>query len=207
MINLISESIDEGLTSEQVQQQLTNENININARTIRRRLNEAGFKYMKPLPKSLLTEHHQRKRLSWAKSLINFDWNQVIASDETVFRVHDVKRFYWQRPGEREVCRTVKYSIKINAWGCLSSGGFGRIICFKENMTSTVLCDKIYTNALLPSASKLFAQNEVWLLLEDNDPKHRSKYSVGWKEDHGIETLPWSSLSPDMNPWKVSGLY
>ena len=59
---------------------------------------------MKPLQKPLLTEYHQRKRLSWARSLINFDLDQVIASDETVFRVHDVKRFYWQHPGERKVC-------------------------------------------------------------------------------------------------------
>lgn len=178
IINSISEGIDEGITSEQVEKQLTNENSNVNARTIRRRLNEAGFKYMKPLSKPLLTEHHQRKRLSWARLLINFGWNQVIASDETVFRVNDVRRFYWQRPGQRKVCRTVKYSMKINAWGCLSSDGFGRIICFKDNMTSTILCDKIYTNALIPSANKLFGQNE----------------------DHSIETLPWPSLSPDMNP-------
>lgn len=200
IINSINEGMDKGIISEEAQEQLANENINVSARTVRRRLNEAGFKYMKPLSKPLLTEDHQRKRLSWARSLIGFDWNQVIASDETVFRVNDVRRFYWQRPGERKVRRTVKYSVKINAWGCLSSGRFGRIICFKDILNSAFLCDEVYTNALLPSVNKLCARNEDWLLLEDNDSKHRSKRSVDWKEDHGIETLPWPSLSPDMNP-------
>ena len=91
IINSISEGMDEGIISEQVQEQLANENINVSARTVRRRLNEAGFKYMKPLSKPLLTEDHQRKRLSWARSLTNFDWNQVIASDETVFRINEVR--------------------------------------------------------------------------------------------------------------------
>ena len=38
-----------------------------------------------------------------------------------------------------KVCRTIKYSIKVNAWCCLSSVGFGRIICFKNNLTSYFL--------------------------------------------------------------------
>ena len=200
IIDSVRHDVDEGITSEKIQEQVLNENIDVSARTIRRRLGEAGFKYMKPLSKPLLTEHHQRKRLLWAKSLVNFDWDQVIASDETVFRIHEVKRFYWQRPGERKVCRKVPYSIKMNAWGCLSSTGFGRIICFKNNMTSAFLCDNIYPNALLSSAHRLFGRSQDWILLEDNDPKHRSRYSVRWKDDHDVETLPWPSLSPDMNP-------
>jgi transposase len=200
MIDLVREDIDEGLTSEKIHGQLMNENINVSDRTVRRRLSEAGFKYMKPLSKPLLTERHQRKRLSWARSFISFDWNRVIASDETVFRLHDVKRFYWQRPGERKVCRKVPYSIKINARGCFSSTGFGRIFCFKENMNSIFLCNNIYKNVLLPSTHELFGRNRNWLLLEDNDPKHRSRYSMKWKDDHHIETLLWPSLSPDMNP-------
>jgi transposase len=38
------------------------------------------------------------------------------------------------------------------------------------------------------------------VLARDNDPKHRSNYSRTWKSDHQIVTLPWPSLSPDINP-------
>jgi transposase len=51
----------------------------------------------------------------------------------------------------------------------------------------------------LPSARRHFGQSR-WFLLEDNDPKHRSNYSRTWKSDHQIVTLPWPSLSPDINP-------
>ncbi|CAF3097676.1 unnamed protein product [Rotaria sp. Silwood2] len=145
-------------------------------------------------------EHHQKKRLTWARSLMNYDWNQVMATDESVFRLYDIKGFYWQRPGERKICRKVKNTIKINAWCCLSAVGFGRIVCFKNNFNSTFLCNNIYHDGLLPAAREHFGRSRNWVLLEDNDPKHRSKASVKWKEDHHVKTLPWPSLSSDMNP-------
>ncbi|CAF4606659.1 unnamed protein product [Rotaria sp. Silwood2] len=144
-------------------------------------------------------EHHQKKRLTWARSLMNYDWNQVMATDESVFRLYDIKGFYWQRPGERKICRKVKNTIKINAWCCLSAVGFGRIVCFKNNFNSTFLYN-IYHDGLLPAAREHFGRSRNWVLLEDNDPKHRSKASVKWKEDHHVKTLPWPSLSSDMNP-------
>ena len=41
---------------------------------------------------------------------------------------------------------------------------------------------------------------EGTLLQEDNDPKHQSQMCCQWKEDHGIQVLPWASCSPDLNP-------
>ncbi|CAF3562039.1 unnamed protein product [Rotaria sp. Silwood2] len=102
---------DERFTSQQIQEQVKGDGINVNERTIHRRLNEAGFRYSKPL----LTEHHQNKWLRWATSMLNFHWNRVMASDETVFRLHNVKHFYWQRRGDRKMCRTTKHTIKVNA--------------------------------------------------------------------------------------------
>ncbi|CAF3799196.1 unnamed protein product, partial [Rotaria sp. Silwood1] len=158
VIGLVRQGVDEGLTSEKMQEQVQAEGINVNPRTIRRRLREAGFRYLKPLSKPLLSEHHQKKRLTWARSLMNYDWNQVMATDESVFRLHDIKRFYWQRPGERKICRKVKYTIKINAWCCLSAVGFGRIVCFKNNLNSTFLCNNIYHDGLLPAAREHFGR-------------------------------------------------
>ena len=67
-------------------------------------------------------------------------------------------------------------------------------------MTSYFLCNNIYQNGLLPAAHDHFGRSRGWLLLEDNDPKHRSKYSVQWKKGHRIKILLWPSLSPDVNP-------
>ena len=83
------EDVDEDLTSQKIQEQIEGNGIIDTPRTIRRRLNEASFKYSK----LLLTEHHKRKHLIWAISLRNYNWNQVMATNETMFRLHDVKCF------------------------------------------------------------------------------------------------------------------
>ncbi|CAF3345887.1 unnamed protein product [Rotaria sp. Silwood2] len=111
IINVVKQDPDERFTSQQIQEQVKGDGINVNERIIYRRLNEAEFQYSKPL----LIEHHQNKRLRWATSMLNFHWNRVMASDETVFRLHNVKHFYWQRRGERKMCRTTKHTIKVNA--------------------------------------------------------------------------------------------
>ncbi|CAF4147660.1 unnamed protein product, partial [Rotaria sordida] len=105
-----------------------------------------------------------------------------------------------QRPGERKVVRTVKYPLKVNVWGCLSNSGFGRIVCFQHNLTSDLLCNEIYQNALLPTARSHFGRRHNWVLLEDNDPKLPSRFSIQWRQEHHIITLPWPSHSPDANP-------
>lgn len=41
---------------------------------------------------------------------------------------------------------------------------------------------------------------EKYILVEDNDKKHKSPLPTEYKELYGIETLPWPSRSPDLNP-------
>ena len=120
-------------------------------------------------------------------------------SDETMIRLHRSRKFSWQRPVERRIVRTVKFSLKVNVWGCFSEQGFGSIFCFTRDLNGEFLCNHIYRNALLLSARHHFARSP-WFLLEDNEPKHRSNYTSAWKSAHRIVTLPWPSMSPDMNP-------
>ena len=67
---------------------------------------------------------------------------------------------------------------------------------FSQNLNSTLLCE-IYKKALLPSAANWM---DDWILQEDNDPKHMSKISRKWKEEHHVQRLPWPPQSPDLNP-------
>jgi hypothetical protein len=95
--------------------------------------------------------------------------------------------------------RSIKHPVKVHIWGCLSRQGFGKIICFKENLNAKLLC-KIYKNGLLPSIKTWFGtKNKLWVLQEDNDPKHKSKLAAKWREEHGVQRLHWPSQSPDQN--------
>ena len=93
----------------------------------------------------------------------------------------------------------MKFSLKVHVWGCFSEQGFGHICCFPHDLNSEFLVSHIYRNALLPSARHHFARSS-WFLLGDNDPKHRSNYTSTWRSAHRIVTLPWPSMSSDMNP-------
>lgn len=38
-----------------------------------------------------------------------------------------------------------------------------------------------------------------WLLQENNNPKHRSRFCTAWKRENDVDVLDWSSQSPDAN--------
>ena len=155
---------------------------------------------MRIISKPLLSERHRDNRLQWAKKYKNFDWKQVIFTDESTFQLYQSNRKVWQFVRRRKIFRSVKHPQKVHVWGCFSSQGFGKLICFKQNLDALFMC-RIYERGLLPSACKFFGEDNIeWILQEDNDPKHRSKICKKWKEENGVTELPWPSMSPDQNP-------
>jgi transposase len=202
--------MENSITSIQIQRNMEKRGVNISARTIRRRLREAGGKYTNAITKPLLTENHRKKRLQWAKRYQNFDWNQVIFTDESTFQLFPSKKKVWQFIERKKVFRTVKHPPKVHVWGCFSVLGFGELVCFQRNLDANFMCE-IYKKGLLPSVSEFFGEGNLdWFLQEDNDPKHRSRIAKNWKAEKGIKELPWPSMSPDQNPienvWHVMKL-
>ena len=106
----------------------------------------------------------EKNRLRWVQHHKATDWNQVIFSDE----MNSVKGLVWNFPEKKKVVRTVKYPIKVNVWGCFSSKGFGRIICFRQNLDAKFMC-RISKYGLLPTTRKHFGHGPTaWKLQEDN---------------------------------------
>ena len=195
------------VTSRDITNQLNRKQVKINERTVQRRLNEGGGRYNRPLLKPLLTENHRINRLKWAHDYKAMDWNQVIFTDETTVHLNCVKGMVWNLPGKKKVVRTVKHPVKVNVWGCFSSKGFGRVVCFKENLNAELMCD-IYKRGLLPTVRKQFGRDSVlWKLQEDNDPKHRSKLAVNWKRNNGVHEIYWPSMSLILHSSKTYGNY
>ena len=163
------------ITCGEIQQELGKKGVDVSVWTIRRRLNEAGGKFVKEISKPLLSERHRANRLKWAKEHENFDQDNVIFTDESTFQLYLSNRKVWQFIGRRKVFRTVKHAQKVHVWGCFAASGFGKLICFQRNLDAIFMCT-IYEKGLLPSAQELFGEGNIeWILQEDNDPKHRSK--------------------------------
>lgn len=198
IVNIAKKEHD--ITSAQIQQNMEQRGVEISGRTIRRRLHEAGGKYTNAISKPLLKEKHRGNRLEWAKRHQNFDWNKVIFTDESTFQLFQQKRKVWQFIGRKKIFRSVKHPQKVHVWGCFSSSGFGKLVCFQRNLDANFMC-RIYERGLLPSASQLFGEGNLdWILQEDNDPKHTSKIAKKWKAENNVKILPWPSMSPDQNP-------
>lgn len=205
IVSLVDQQIF--VTAQDIASKLNRQQVVVSERTVRRRLREAGAKYNKPISKPLLTERHRGQRLEWALTYQDMDWSQVIFSDETTIRLNSVKGMVWNLPGNKKVVRTVKHPTKVNVWGCFSSTGFGRVVCFKQNLDAKFMCT-IYKHGLLPTAYKQFGPHSTsWKLQEDNDPKHMSKLSTKLRETKRIQRIDWPSMSPDLAPienvWQI----
>ena len=188
------------VSSRKIATDLQSKNIFVSPRTVRRRLNEAGYKYLPPMTKPLLTDKARENRLKWANENKDRNWNNVIFTDETTFELFRPPVKVWRAKGEKVVMPKVKHPLKVHAWGCFSNKGFGEIFLFSTNLNADLLC-KIYKDTLLPSAQKMFGEEKQhWLLQEDNDPKHKSKAAQKWRDEFKVEKVNWPSYSPDQNP-------
>ena len=91
------------------------------------------------------------------------------------------------------------HPIKVNVWGCFSSRGLGRMVCFKQNLNAELTCD-ISKRGLLSAAQKQFDyDSSLWRLQEDNSPKHTWKLAVSWKRNNGVDEIDCPSISADLS--------
>ena len=195
-IILEAQAADSEAVVKDIHKQAKRKKIDVSPSTVRRRLVEAGLTYAPPMVKPLLSELHRQKRVEWAQTHLNVNWNEVLFTDESSVKVYYNRKCVWRRRGEHVVRRSVKYPVKLHIWGAMSSTGFGRPYVFSENLNAKLMV-KIYNKALLPSARKLFDGD--WVLQEDNDPKHKSKLATKWREDNEVERMDWPANSPDQN--------
>jgi len=209
---------------------MTKKKKNTVARTLER--NDIEIRVVKKKP--LLTTVQIRKRKAWAKVHNRWkheEWSKVVWSDEISFKVfaRPPRSFYKQRKsGKRKYNPaayqpTVKYSEKINVWGCFNRDGVGPIKKIEGKMTAKIF-HGVLTHTAMPHIWKLAQEGknthagtlEV-IFQQDNDPKHRANANVDYMESKlahaerdgfDLSYLDWPSQSPDMNPIrKFVGLY
>lgn len=167
---------------------------------MRRRLLASAVRYRPTLKKPLLKPEHIEKRLRWATDNLTTDWTKVICTDEASFWLSNPLTHTWSSAGNRTVVRTVKHSQKVHVYGCFCEAGFGKLTVFTGLLNKERML-KLYKSTLPPFAKKFYGNdNSNWMLLEDNDPKHKSGLCNTWKRENDIEQMIWPPQSPDCNP-------
>src|SRR5215813_566357 len=91
--------------------------------TVSKRLKEQNLKYQKPLIKPLIKLNHCKKRLTWAKNHMDYDWKKCVFTDECTFELNKTPFREWQSSESRSIIRKVKHPKKLNLWGCFSYFG------------------------------------------------------------------------------------
>jgi len=174
---------------------LSKYDVNISYVTIKRYLNELGYKNQLPIGTPMLTEAHKAKRVEWAKKHINDSWEKTLFSDETAFQLFRNTIKHWYK-GQHPTKRFPKNRQKVFAWGGFSVRGKTSLFCFTQIMDA-----KFYVEILekhLQEINSMLGNN--WRLQQDNDPKHTSHHAKEFLKENVPEVIDWPSNSPDLNP-------
>jgi transposase len=180
----------------------------INAQTIRTRLQACGLRAYVRRTKPFLTEAHKQKRLEWAEAHADWsadDWKAVVFSDESKFNIFgsDGRSWCWRRQGEEFDERYTKKVVKhggghVMVWGCITAEGLGRISRIDGNMDATLYVE-ILNDDFLGTLSDLAINKTSIYFQQDNDPKHTSNLAKEWFQKKKVDKLDWPANSPDMS--------
>lgn len=181
---------------------------NTSADTIRRVLHSEGLHHRRHAVKPLLTESHKRARLEFALKYLDFDWSNVIFTDEKTFKSSQHGRLsLWRRNNTRYndnhvVPNMESGRITVNMWGWMSAADPGELVKLPSRANSVHYVEML-EDTMLPTVRNVYAEEELPVItfVQDNCPIHRSRSVREWFGQHNnIRVIPWPSRSPDLNP-------
>jgi transposase len=91
----------------------------VSASTVQRVLKAQEYAYLKVLQHEALTEAHKQKRLQYANDYRNYDWCNVLFSDEKTFCLGTAPTRCWQKPGQRVTRAVSRHPSKLHVWGAV----------------------------------------------------------------------------------------
>lgn len=181
----------------------------VSARTIDRRLIEAGLPGRVARHVFQLTDAHKKARLSFAHGYERWteaDWRRVLFADVKTFTGQGSHGQMWVRRPVGEAANPAysvahkPHPVAVPAWGCFSAHGPGYMAMFDGSLDAAGLRD-ILRDYLLPTAQEHFASGGQWWLLHDNDPgRHKASLVLTWLHNNGVSVLDFPPYSPDLNP-------
>jgi hypothetical protein len=178
----------------------------VSARTIRRRLDEAGLFGRLARFDYPFTPQQIQDRLDFARTYENWtedDWARVMFADEAYIYLGQHGQIWVQRPVDQEyilqfMAVAGPLNQKIGAWGAFSARGIAPIHLYTDTMNMQRLRTVFRTN-LRPAALAQFP-NQQWFLLHDNAPYHDGHLISEYIFDQGFELIHIPTYSPDLNP-------
>ena len=200
------------LTAPEIRLQLQVDNSKLpSLTTVKTRLLSFGLQGRVARRKPLLRPENVKKRLQWAKRYLSFsldDWSKVLWTDESQFQIFGNRRrmFVRRRKHESYLPDCIRPTVKhgggsINVWGCFAGMAVGDLSRVDGIMDSKKY-HQILVHHAIPCGQQLIGT--PFIFQQDNDPKHKSKFCMGYlekKESEGvINVMAWPPQSPDLSP-------
>ena len=190
---------------------------NVTVRSVQRLLkNRLNLGASKPARKPILTETMRKKRLQFANRYKDWtaeEWKRVMFSDESTFRVSDVRFNTVRRPSgsnrydSRFTIKTRKHPESVMIWGCFCSKGRGGLFFLPKNVTMNAIR---YKNVLEDHLIQFLQIHDCSVFMQDGAPCHKAKLITEWLKNKNITLLDWPGNSPDLNPienmWSIMKL-
>lgn len=178
----------------------------VSEQTVRNRLHDAGLMARRPHRGPVLTRRHRQNRLLWANQhrpwTIDNQWRRIWFSDESSFLLqrHDRRRRVYRRPNERFAENCVDEAPPhggggVMVWGMINFNGRSPLVQIEGGLNAQRYVSEILAPHVVPV---LAAQRSVFQ--QDNARPHSARFTTQFLTTNNIPTLPWPSLSPDMNP-------
>lgn len=161
---------------------------NVHPENVRRILRKHGYHARTPRKKPFISSINQQKRLNFALTYKDKDfnfWKKVLFVDESKFNIFrsDGRCKVWRKANKElqkeNIIPTVKHGGGgVMVWGSMAASGVGELVFIEKNMNASVYLN-ILRHDLLKSVRSLQLRRD-WILLQDNDPKHKSKIVMNW---------------------------
>lgn len=185
----------------------TTHGVELSDQTVRNRLKEANLRPRRPVRKPALTPYHIRTRLNFAREHVAWQlrqWRPVLFTDESRFRLSrcDGRVRVYRRPHERHSAATIQEVEKfgggsVMVWGGISLDERTELVVVPGRLNAQRYIDLILEDHVIPAA---YGIGQNFVFMQDNARLHTAAITMNFLRHHGIHTMNWPPLSPDLNP-------
>lgn len=170
--------------------------VKVGRTTIANQLKKVRLTRLAPNPVPLMTLAQQSKRLAWCLKYKDYDWSNVLFTDESRFLFYGTCPKLICKVGQRKFNPKPKFSPSLMCWGGISLRGQTPLAVVKGIINSSAYC-KCLDVHLMPTMNTLYPDG--FILQEDNATVHKSKETMAWKKKMNIDGIEWPANSPDLN--------
>ncbi len=175
--------------------------VKVSHSTVKRARRELGWVCKKTRYCALISDKNQEARLAWCEKQVedeDLEFKDVLFTDECSIQLDSNRLVTFRKLGQPVVYRMrPKHPPKLHVWAGISRRGATQDVIFSGIMNATRYV-QILEASLIPFLSTVYPDGHRFM--QDNNPKHTSRYAKAWYEENDVNWWKTPASSPDLNP-------